>query len=54
MRDAWNARKFRTSYFWSDRDRSEPLVVSGPGSVLGEKYKISGEIGCVLYKVDKV
>ncbi|KAI0099452.1 hypothetical protein F4814DRAFT_433275 [Daldinia grandis] len=52
MRDAWNAKKFRDSVFWNDRDRSEWGVPNDPGSVLGEKYKFQGEIGRVLYKLD--
>ncbi|KAK8050309.1 hypothetical protein PG994_012039 [Apiospora phragmitis] len=52
MRDGWNAGKFRDSNFWLDRDRSELGVQNDPGSILGEKYKISGEIGRVLYQLD--
>ncbi|ETS88168.1 hypothetical protein PFICI_01996 [Pestalotiopsis fici W106-1] len=52
MRDAWNARKFRDSNFWNDRHRSNPYANRDPGSELGEKYTISGEIGRVLYALD--
>ncbi|KAI1126425.1 hypothetical protein F5Y10DRAFT_293813 [Nemania abortiva] len=51
MRDGWNARKFLDSNFWMDRDRSEWHVPNDPGSVLGEKYGYSGEIGQELYQI---
>ncbi|KAI1152339.1 hypothetical protein F4825DRAFT_450536 [Nemania diffusa] len=52
MRDGWNARKFLGSNFWMDRDRSEWYMPNDPGSVLGDKYEFSGEIGRVLYKLN--
>ncbi|KAK6950753.1 hypothetical protein Daesc_007278 [Daldinia eschscholtzii] len=52
MRDLWNGKKFRDSAFWHDRHRSEWSVPSDPGSVIGKKYKFSGEIGRALYKLD--
>ncbi|KAI0906411.1 hypothetical protein F4823DRAFT_627070 [Ustulina deusta] len=51
MRDGWNARKFQDGNFWMDRDRSEWYVPNHPGSVLGEKYAYSGEIGPELYQI---
>ncbi|GAP93033.2 hypothetical protein SAMD00023353_10200170 [Rosellinia necatrix] len=49
MRDGWNARKFQDGNFWMDRDRSEWHVANDPGSVLGERYRLSGDIGSRLY-----
>ncbi|KAI1104574.1 hypothetical protein F4804DRAFT_181948 [Jackrogersella minutella] len=52
MRDAWVGKKFRDSPLWNDRDRSEWGVSNDPGSVLGEKYKLEGDIGRLLYNLD--
>ncbi|ROW04861.1 hypothetical protein VMCG_04888 [Cytospora schulzeri] len=52
MRDGWNARKFQTSVFWKDSERSQWNVPNDPGSILGERFKFAGDIGRELYQVD--
>ncbi|KAI1110745.1 hypothetical protein F5Y14DRAFT_454715 [Nemania sp. NC0429] len=55
MRSAWDAGKFRDGPFWADRHRSDSLgVPSDPGSVLGERYRATGDIGRELYKLDRL
>jgi hypothetical protein len=48
MRDGWNG--LPNCHFWLDGDRYEWLTPV-PGSVLGEKYRFSGDIGRVLYDI---
>ncbi|KAK9418254.1 putative WW domain-containing protein [Seiridium unicorne] len=52
MREAWNAKKFRTGSVWADRRRSEWGQPNSPGSVLGDSYKFSDDIGRVLYGLE--
>ncbi|KAF7531578.1 hypothetical protein G7054_g8741 [Neopestalotiopsis clavispora] len=52
MRNYWNASKFRETDIWSDRYRSDEPPCPHPGSLLGDRYKITGDKGRALYGLE--
>lgn len=52
MRNYWTAYKFRETDIWSDRNRSDNSPCPRPGSLLGDRYKITGDKGRALYGLE--